>query len=152
MTARFGPGVLDASGVVDRAALGRRAFAEDGGLTFLEGLLHPRIQRRRRDWVAEQRRRRPPPPLLVCEVPLLFEVGAEDAFDAVLVVTAGEAVRRERVERRGQSFGERSARQLTEEEKVARADASFVNEGPEELLEHWAGERFAEYAGRPCGG
>ena len=152
VVARFGPDVLDAAGAVDRAALGPRAFADPDGLRFLEGLLHPRLGAGRERWAAEQRRRDPPPPLLVCEVPLLFEVGAEGAFDAVLVVTAGEAVRRERVERRGQRFDERRARQLPEDEKVARADAAFVNDGPLEALESWVAGRFAELAGRPCGG
>jgi dephospho-CoA kinase len=149
---RFGPGVLDAAGAVDRAALGPRAFAEPDGIRFLEGLLHPRIGAGRERWVAEQRRRDPLPPLLVCEVPLLFEVGAERAFDAAQVLTAGEDVRRERVEARGQAFDARRARQLPEEEKVARADAAFVNDGELAALEAWVAERFADLAGRPCGG
>ena len=149
---RFGPEVLDAAGAVDRAALGPRAFAEPDGLRFLEGLLHPRIGAGRERWVADQRRRDPAPPLLVCEVPLLFEVGAEGAFDAVLVITAGESVRRERVEARGQGFDERRARQLPEAEKVARADAAYVNDGSLAALEAWVAERFADLAGRPCDG
>ncbi len=52
----------------------------------------------------------PPPALLVCEVPILFEAGLEDEFDAVLVITASDAVRRERVEARGQDFDQRRAR------------------------------------------
>lgn len=148
---RFGPEVVAADGAVNRPALGRRAFAEPDGMAFLEALLHPRIGAVRARWVERQRARRPPPPLLVCEIPLLYEVGAEGAFDAVLVVTAGDAVRRERVEARGQDFDERRARQLPEAEKVARADAAFVNDGPLERLEEWVAERFAEHAGRSCG-
>jgi dephospho-CoA kinase len=147
---RFGPGVLGEEGAVDRAALGTRAFALAGGIAYLEGLLHPRIERRRRAWIEEQAGRRPPPPLLVCEVPLLFEVGAERAFDAALLVTAPEEVRRRRVEARGQDFDARSARQLPEEEKVARADRVLVNDGVIDDLRAWVAERFAEYAGRPC--
>ena len=48
---RFGPGVLGEGGAVDRAALGARAFAQAGGIAYLEGLLHPRIERRRRAWI-----------------------------------------------------------------------------------------------------
>jgi dephospho-CoA kinase len=147
---RFGPGVLSEGGAVDRAALGARAFAQEGGIAYLEGLLHPRIERRRRAWIEEQAGRRPPPPLLVCEVPLLFEVGAERAFDAALLVTAPEEVRRRRVEARGQDFDARSARQLPEEEKAARADRVLVNDGVIDDLRAWVAERFAEYAGRPC--
>ena len=147
---RFGPGVLARDGAIDRTALGALAFAQEGGLAFLEGLLHPRIEGRRRAWVAEQSARRPPPPLLVCEVPLLFEAGIEDRFDAALLVTAPDEVRRRRVEARGQDFDARSVRQLPEADKAARADRTVVNDGGLDALRAWVADRFAEYAGRPC--
>jgi dephospho-CoA kinase len=146
---RFGPEVLAPGGEVDRAALGARAFAQQGGIEYLEGLLHPRIERRRTAWVAEQSARTPPP-LLVCEVPLLFEAGIEGRFDAALLVTAPDEVRRRRVEGRGHDFDARSARQMAEEDKAARADRVFVNDGGLAALRAWVADRFAEYAGRPC--
>jgi len=66
------------------------------------------------------------------------------------VVTASEAVRRERVRARGQAFVARSARQIDEDEKVALADHAYVNDGPLDDLRAWVAERFAEYAGRSC--
>ncbi len=150
VTDRFGRGVLDSEGGVDRARLGAAAFRTDGGLSFLEGLLHPRVGRARRGWQREVAARRPPPRLLVCEVPLLFEIGLEDEFDAVVVVTAPEAVRRERVVARGQDFDARSGRQVPEDEKVARADAAYVNDGTVEELEAWVESVVGRYA-RPGG-
>lgn len=143
---RFGTDVLDADGRVDRAVLGPRAFAQEGGIAFLEGLLHPRIGEERERWVAAQRSATPPPPLLVCEVPLLFEAGLRDAFDAVLVVTASPEVRRARVERRGQSFGERAGRQWDEEAKVAAADEAVVNDGDLAHLHEWVADVVRRYA------
>lgn len=150
VTGRFGTAVLSPDGAVDRAALGARAFAQEGGIAFLEALLHPRIEGRRREWVAEQSARRPTPPLLVCEVPLLFEAGLERRFDASLLVTAPADVRRARVRARGQDFDARSARQMPEDEKVARADRVFVNDAGLDALRAWVADRFSEYAGRPC--
>lgn len=143
---RFGADAIDGNGGVDRAALGTMAFAEPDGIEFLESLIHPRVAEARHGWVDREMRRQPPSPVLVCEVPLLFEVGAEGDFDAVLVVTASEAIRRVRVSARGQDFEGRRARQLPEGEKVARADEVFVNDGTEADLEAWAGEMFAKYA------
>lgn len=148
---RFGDAVRAADGGLDRPALGAVAFAEEGGLRFLEGVVHPRVERRRVEWIGACDAASPRPPLLVCEVPLLFEAGLEDRFDAVLVVTASDGVRRERVEARGQRFAERSGHQVDEAVKVARADRHFVNDGSVGALEAWVAERFAEYAGRPCG-
>ncbi len=147
---RFGDDVIDREGAVDRAALGPRAFAEEGGLAFLEALVFPRVEGARRAWIAGEVARTPRPALLVCEVPLLFEAGLADRFDAVLVVTAPEAARRARVAARGQDFEARSRRQTPEDEKVARADASYVNDRGLDDLRAWVADRYAEYSGRPC--
>jgi len=143
---RFGASVIRADGTVDRPALGRLAFGDPEAIGFLEGLLHPKVREERVRWVAAARRRRPPPPLIVCEVPLLFEVGAEADFDGVLVVTASEEVRRARVEARGQEFEERRSRQVPEEAKVARATLAFRNDGDLEALREWAGTVLARLA------
>ena len=91
VVARFGDEVAGEDGV-DRAALATAAFADPEGMTFLEELIHPLIGPEREAWIAEMAAAEPPPPALVCEVPLLFEAGVADAFDAVLVVTASEDV------------------------------------------------------------
>ncbi len=148
---RFGTDVVGPGDEVDRAAVGRAVFGDAEARRFLEELIHPRVRAARQEFRARASARVPPPPLLVCEVPLLFEVGLEDQFDAVLVVTAGEDVRRARVEARGQDFDARRGAQMTEDEKIARADRYVVNDGSLAELEAWVAERFREYA-RPDDG
>lgn len=145
VVARFGDGILDASGDVDRAVLGPLAFSQDGGIAFLEGVLFPRIAAERAAWMAEEASRAEPAPLLVCEVPLLFEAGVADQFDRVVMVTASEGVRRERVAARGgaHDFDQRAARQWPEDRKVAAADEVFVNDGDLDALRSWARDLVA---------
>jgi dephospho-CoA kinase len=143
---RFGNGVLGSDGAIDRARLGSTAATEADGFAFLEALIHPRIGAERKRWVDQQRRLQPPPPLLVCEVPLLFEAGLDTAFDAVLVVTASEGVRRARVQDRGQNFDQMAARQLPEQEKADRASSYFINDGDLEGLGSWVEEQFEVHA------
>ena len=70
------------------------------------------------------------------EVPLLFESGMDHGFDATIAVVADEAVRRERAAARGhRSVDERTARQLTQEEKTSRATFAVANSGTIEELE-----------------
>ena len=70
------------------------------------------------------------------EVPLLFESGMDAGFDATIAVVADEAVRRERAAARGhESVDERTARQLTQDEKAARATYAVANSGTLEELE-----------------
>ena len=88
------------------------------------------------EWRQEQAAREPAPRALVVEVPLLFESGMDAAFDATVAVVADEAVRRERAGARGHaSLDERTARQLTQEEKAARATYTVANSGTLDDLE-----------------
>jgi dephospho-CoA kinase len=123
-------------GRTDRAAVARRAFATPEDREWLEGLLWPRVGERMWAWREQEAARDPAPRALVVEVPLLFESGMDGAFDATVAVVADEAVRRERAGERGHaSLDERTARQLTQEEKAARATYTVANSGSLEDLE-----------------
>ncbi|MGO9754302.1 MAG: dephospho-CoA kinase [Solirubrobacteraceae bacterium] len=132
--ARFGEVVVPA-GVVDRAALAELAFGTDADRAWLEGLLWPLVAGRMATWRAQQRNREPPPRAIVAEVPLLFEAGMEGGFDATIAVIAPEHVRQERAVARGhRALQERGARQLSQEEKAARATYVVVNDGDPDAL------------------
>jgi dephospho-CoA kinase len=133
---RFGPAVLGEDGDVVRAAVGSRVFADEADRRWLEQLLHPRVALALERWRDAQEAARPDA-LLVHEVPLLFEAGLADRYDAVVLITAPDEVRRAR--RPGQ-FDERSAAQLSEEEKAARADYVYVNDGTTAELERWVSD------------
>lgn len=65
----FGPGVLDAEGGLDRAAMRARAFADPAVRLQLEALLHPRIGEALRSAMASA----PAGVVQVLEIPLLVE-------------------------------------------------------------------------------
>jgi dephospho-CoA kinase len=124
---RWGEDVAPA-GVVDRSAVARHAFANDAERGFLEGLIWPLVGRRIASWREEEAAH--DPAALVIEVPLLFESGLDHGFDATIAVVADEELRRERAAARGhQSVDERTARQLSQEEKADRATYVVVNSG-----------------------
>jgi dephospho-CoA kinase len=124
-------------GQLDRALIAERVFADEEARAWLEGELWPRVGRRVAEWKQEVDALDPPPRAAVVEVPLLFESGMEQAFDATIAVVADEAVRAERAGARGHAaVVERTGRQLTQEEKAGRADYEIRNEGSlEELRE-----------------
>jgi len=113
-------------GSSDKQRVRELVVGDRDALLRLEGLLHPRVLARTEAWRDELSHRPDPPALAVNEVPLLYEAGAEDRFDAVVVITAPRDVRAERA---GERLDEREERLLPEDEKVARADFSFVNDG-----------------------
>jgi dephospho-CoA kinase len=92
---QFGPSVVSNDGVLDRAALRARVFSDPVAREALNAIVHPRVRRLRDDAVAAARERGDP--LVISDIPLLFEVGLEHAFDAILLVDAPEAVRKARL-------------------------------------------------------
>jgi dephospho-CoA kinase len=123
---RFGEEVLAADGEVDRARVADVVFASPDELRWLEELLHPRVIAEYREWRQALAERDAPPALCVVEVPLLYEVGAEARFDTVVAVTAPADVRASRL---GTSVAERERRLIPDDEKLARADFAYVNDG-----------------------
>lgn len=123
-------------GRVDRSQVARRAFADDDARAWLEALIWPRVGERIAEWRAVESQREPAPRALVVETPLLFEAGLESAYDATIAVVAEEDVRAERAGGRGHTaVDERAARQLTQDEKAARATYAVENSGSLEQLE-----------------
>ncbi len=136
VVARFGPEVAPA-GVVDRGRLAERVFADPADRGWLEQLLWPLVRERVSAWRAATAARVPAPRALVVEVPLLFEAGQEQSYDATLAIVADERLRRERAAARGhRAVDERAARQLSQEEKAARATYVVRNDGDLAQLEH----------------
>jgi dephospho-CoA kinase len=123
---RWGKRVLEADGEIDRARVGEIVFADRGELRWLEELLHPRVVAEYLRWREELARLPEPPRVCVTEVPLLYEVGGDAHFDAVVVVTASAQVR---VSRHIRPMHDREQRLLPDEEKAARADFVYVNDG-----------------------
>jgi dephospho-CoA kinase len=135
VVARWGAEVAP-GGVVDRAAVARQAFASEQERQWLESQIWPRVGERVAEWLREARARVPAPPAAVVEVPLLFEAGLQDAYDATIAVIAAEELRRNRAASRGHALvDERAASQLPQEEKAARATYVISNDGSEEDLE-----------------
>ena len=123
-------------GTTERSEIAKHAFATPEDRQWLEELLWPRVGERMWAWRQAQEEADPPPAALVVEVPLLFESGMDAAFDATVAVVADEAVRRERAGARGHAaLDERTSRQLTQEEKAARATYTVANSGTIEELE-----------------
>ena len=131
---RFGNGVVAPNGELDRGAIGTVVFNDRDQLTWLEALLHPLVSAEYLRWRELLAGLPHPPKVSVTEVPLLYEAGSEEHFDKVVVVTAPDDVRRDRSV---MAVDEREARLLPDEEKIRRADYSYVNDGSLEALDRF---------------
>jgi dephospho-CoA kinase len=143
---QLGEGVLDDEGEIDRARVAQRVFTDHRQLEWLEGLLHPLVSREYLTWREQLAQLDNPPAVCVTEVPLLYESGAEDRFDKVVVITAPEEVRRRRTK---VSITQRSGRLIDDEEKVKRADYAYVNDGSRKKLEAFVASVLDDLAEQP---
>lgn len=123
-------------GEIDRAALGRRVFADPEARERLEALIHPYVRRRMRE--ETEKALRQGHQVVMHDIPLLFETGREADFAGVLVVAAPTELRKARVmARSGLSEAEFLARdqsQMPQEEKVRRATWVIWNEADLDTL------------------
>jgi dephospho-CoA kinase len=138
---KLGEGVLGADGRPDRTRIAQAVFGDREKLAWLEGLLHPLVSREYLTWRDQLAALDEPPDVCVTEVPLLYEVGAEERFDRVVVITAPTALREQR---RRVPLDNRDSRLLPDREKVRRADYHYVNTGTFEDLHAWVGNVMSE--------
>lgn len=126
---RFGPGVLDASGKLDRRALRELIFRDLGSRQALDAILHPLIRAAMELEAADAKG-----PYLVMAIPLLIESGrARERVNRVLVVDVDEAQQLKRLQARDFSSPEQArailASQASREARLAAADDVLENNG-----------------------
>lgn len=115
------PGVVKDGGI-DRAALRRALGDNPEGFQRLEQIVHPLVAADRAAFVA----RHADAPIVVLDIPLLYETGAQSGMDGVAVVSAPADVQRARVMARPgmteENFNLILSRQMADGDKRARAD------------------------------
>jgi len=117
------PGVT-VDGRIDRARLGPLVLNDGPAMKRLEAIVHPLVRAREAAFLEQAGH--DGAKIAVLDIPLLFETGAEDRVDAVVVVSAPESVQRARVlARPGMTEAKLLAiasRQMPDSEKRRRAD------------------------------
>ncbi|CAH0338777.1 dephospho-CoA kinase [Rhizobium sp. CECT 9324] len=112
------------AGVVDRQILARALAKNPANFRILEAIIHPLVRDRERQFVEMHRAKHTA--IVLLDIPLLFEVGAQDRVDVIVVVTCDAAIQRQRVMARPgmteEKFALILARQMPDAEKRHRAD------------------------------
>lgn len=131
IAANWGNSVLAPDGSLDREALRSTVFQDPDELQELNEIVHPEIEKRRDELIAEARQRGDS--VVVCVVPLLFEKHMVEDFDKIVLVDAPRPIRFERLQKkRGMEEAEALrmiAAQMPAELKKVRADYVIENTG-----------------------
>jgi dephospho-CoA kinase len=129
---RWGRDCLGVQGLPDRKWIGKKVFADTKERQFLESVLHPRIALMRQEIIQDKSRS------YVVEIPLLFELGMQNQFDATVCVMCSDEVRLGRLKSRGLSREQAQLiinSQMPLHEKVKLADFVIFNDGGHTFLE-----------------
>ena len=142
---RFGPGILDPDGCLDRPALAAIAFADEDGRKALGEITWPAIG----EEFERQIREAPADAIVICDVPLLVESKAAAArpYMAVIVVEAPLDLRLDRLEIRGvprDDAERRMAAQATDDERREVATHLIDNGGELDSLARQVDEVWAD--------
>jgi dephospho-CoA kinase len=144
----FGAEVLAPDGSLDRAVLREIVFRDPAAREALNAIVHPEVGRLREAALAAARSRGDR--LVISDIPLLFEVGLEGAFDGVILVDAPEAVRLARL-LRDRGLGEAEAQAMIDAQwpsSSKRAGSRWIveNDGDRATLERRVGALWGELA------
>ena len=135
VVARFGQGILGPGGAIDRSKLGQIVFSDDQARRALNELMHPPVMAEVRRWLGETTSAGRDAVVLI---PLLFEIGATDGWDAMVCVEAGEQIALARMKLRGLPEPEarkRMAAQWPVAEKSKKSDFVITNNADLRTLE-----------------
>ena len=117
------------NGKINRALLGEEVFSDEKKLKLLEKILHPRVLQKNLEFIAANKNK-----LVILDIPLLFETGAEKICDYTALVQTPESIQKERALARGVS-GEKLSQILARQniiplrEKMRRVDF-LINNAP----------------------
>lgn len=133
ITNRFGDDAYLDNGLLNKSQLSKILFNNKAELTFVEGLLYPELNKRFRTWCEEQ-----DSPYVLFESALIFEKEIGILFDKIILISAPEEIRKQRVIQRDncspESFLSRARLQQNEELNIGRADFVITNDGVRDIF------------------
>jgi len=123
------------NGIFEKQALVKKAFVNKASIDKLNGIVHPVVIkeiRKKISWMKNSN-------IVFVEAALIFEAKMENIFQYIVLITANEETRIERAVKKGlgtpTEIRKRMQFQLPEEEKKAKADFTFFNDGTLQDLE-----------------
>ncbi len=130
----FGINAYSKNGQLNRSLLSKEAFSDPEKLKALNAVVHPAVAKDTLDWQNSLKE----VPYSLKEAALIVETGGHLILDKLIVVSAPQDIRIQRVMNRDDTKKEavlaRMQKQLPEEEKLKHADFIIQNDGSESLI------------------
>lgn len=132
LTRHFGEGLYE-NGKLNRVLLAQLLFSNPGNLRIANSIIHPVLAADFGQWAISQKA-----PMVVMEAAVLLEANFERMFDKLILVVAPEALCLRRASIRDnvseEKIAQRAQHQLSDAEKIKRADYVIHNDNQHSLL------------------
>jgi dephospho-CoA kinase len=144
--------VLREFGTLERKQIAQLIFGDSNEhkakRKILESIIHPAVDKYLRRWVKDNNKH----PILIHLIPLVFEAGLEERYNAILLIGADEGIQRERLRKRNPDLSEeditkRLKSQMPQAEKIKKADYVIFNNYSKEDLEEQIIKLLQEISG-----
>ena len=134
MINKFGNEVYLPSGLINKDYLANIIFNDKNALKFVNALIHPLVKAHFDNWVNENKNAA----YLIKEAAILFESGAYKDMDKIIVVTAPDFLRIQRVIQRDkidkETILKKINNQMSNEDLVKMSDYHIINDKKSALL------------------
>ena len=146
---RFGPDSVRRDGTMDRVRIAQIVFKDKRARLDLEAIIHPAVQKAIDEFFATLPRRTP---FALADIPLLFETGRENQFNAVVVVACPRELQLQRLMERNKLSREDAERrlnaQLPIDQKVKKATHVIRTDGTFEATDTQVAELLKKLSGK----
>ena len=142
----FGKEILKDVGILDKKKILEKILSKERLKKELEELLHPLVKKELLEFFKKGEEKREK--IVFAEVPLLFEIGWEELFDEIWVITCSEEVQKQRISERKEVSDlliKLAEKQLPLKEKEKRAHKIFSSEKTLEELKEELKKILREY-------
>ncbi len=125
----FGKSVVDEAGNIDRKKMAALVFSDKAKLEILNSIIHPALAKHYTSWLKLKSKHK----MVAKEAAILFESGSYKQMTKIITVYAPRELRIQRAMQRSNASREeiisRIKKQLSEKEKIKRADFVIYNDG-----------------------
>ena len=130
----FGKNIYDKKNNLDRQKLAKIVFSNKNKLQQLNAIVHPAVEKDFIKWTSKHKESA----YLIKEAALLFESGTYEQLDKIITIVASENLKIERIMKRDavdkKSVLDRMKNQMSDKEKIKRADFTVLNDEKKMLL------------------
>ncbi len=132
---QFGEASYNESGKINKKYISGKVFSASQNVQKINSIVHPKVKEKVQNIISDKLI---DSDIVIVEAALIYEASMDEMFDYVVLITADEKIRMERMMKYSgysiDEFTKRNENQISDEEKIKRADFIFINNGtPDEL-------------------